>query len=240
MQDFIEANGKQYRLFISCEKRNSISIRIGKRGIALKMPLHLDREERFREILKAKQWARKKLEENPERFNRQQREYKDGEMLKVGAEEYMLKIQFAGKASSSARIDGNSLLLSISANLPKEEQNSHISTLLSRCIASRRLPLLKEKVHNLNQQHFNMPLSKIFFKHNKSNWGSCSMQGNINISTRILFAPDDVLEYVCIHELAHLREHNHSESFWHLVEKAMPDYKEKIAWLKENGKSCVF
>ena len=240
MQDFIEANGKPYPLFIFCERRNSISVRIGKRGVTLKMPSHLNREERFREILKAKQWARQKLEENPEKFENKQREYRDGEMLKVGAEEYLLKIQFAGKASSSARIEGNTLLLVISANLSKETQNSHVSTLLSRCIASKRLPALKEKMQSLNQQHFSMPLNKIFFKHNKSNWGSCSIRCNINISTRLLFAPDNVLEYVCIHELAHLKEHNHSENFWALVEKAMPDYKEKIAWLKENGKSCVF
>jgi len=152
----------------------------------------------------------------------------------------LLKLQFAEKAGSSARIEGNAILLSISANLPKETQTSHISALLSRCIASKRLPALKEKMQALNQQHFNLPLNKIFFKHNKSNWGSCSARGNINISTRLLFAPEDVLEYVCIHELAHLKEQNHSESFWSLVENAMPAYKEKVAWLKENGDGCVF
>jgi predicted metal-dependent hydrolase len=55
-----------------------------------------------------------------------------------------------------------------------------------------------------------------------------------------LVAPEDVLEYVCIHELAHLVEYNHSKRFWSLVEKAMPDYKEKREWLKKNGYKCVF
>ena len=51
---------------------------------------------------------------------------------------------------------------------------------------------------------------------------------------------DDILEYVCIHELAHLIEHNHSDRFWALVEKAMPNFREKINWLKENGHGCSF
>ena len=88
--------------------------------------------------------------------------------------------------------------------------------------------------------YFNQKINKVFFKYNKSNWGSCSAAGNINISTRLLFVPDDVLEYVCIHELAHLIEHNHSDRFWGVVEKAMPNYKEKINWLKENGHICSF
>jgi len=51
---------------------------------------------------------------------------------------------------------------------------------------------------------------------------------------------DDVLDYICVHELAHLIEHNHSDRFWSLVERAMPDYKEKEKWLKENRDKCYF
>jgi len=75
-----------------------------------------------------------------------------------------------------------------------------------------------ERVSNLDKLK-----NKIFFKNAKSRWGSCSEAGNINVSTRLLFAPDEVLESVCIHELAHLIERNHSEKFWALVEQAMPN-----------------
>jgi len=102
------------------------------------------------------------------------------------------------------------------------------------------LPKLQEKIYELNEKHFNRKINKIFFKHNKSNWGSCSNARNINISTRLLFAPDEVLEYVCIHELAHLIEQNHSDRFWTLVETAMPNYVEKEKWLKENRDFCRF
>lgn len=179
--------------------------------------------------------------ENPERLKPDlQKEYNDGDLLKIGDEEYTLKIEFKDKKTSSARLIGHTIQLAISDNLSKEEQNNHISTLISRCIGNKRLPKLQVKIHELNKKHFNQKIKKIFFKYNKSNWGSCSSTGNINISTRLLFAPDDVLEYVCIHELAHLMENNHSKKFWTLVEKAMPDYKEKKQWLKENGDICKF
>jgi predicted metal-dependent hydrolase len=77
-------------------------------------------------------------------------------------------------------------------------------------------------------------------KYNQTNWGSCSTRGNINLSTRLLFAPDDVIDYVIIHELAHLLEMNHSNRFWNIVKKAMPEYREKEVWLKKNGHLCDF
>ncbi|MEA3378936.1 MAG: YgjP-like metallopeptidase domain-containing protein [Nanoarchaeota archaeon] len=160
-----------------------------------------------------KQWARKKLEESPEKFIESQKEYNDGDILKVGNEEYLLRIILGEKQGGSARLDGSTIYLWISSNLPKDVRNKYVSTLLSRCIARKRLTFLQEKIHELNAKHFNQEINRIFFKHNKSNWGSCSSKGNINISTRLLFAPDDVLEYVCIHELAHLIERNHSKNF---------------------------
>jgi len=98
----------------------------------------------------------------------------------------------------------------------------------------------KEKIDELNKKYFNKKINKIFFKNHKSKWGSCSSNNNINISTRLLFAPEPVMDYVCIHELAHLVEKNHSGKFWNLVEKAMPDYKDKIKWLRDNGDNCNF
>lgn len=241
LNDYLEVSGIRYPVRVHIEKRNDSTISISKKSINIRLPNFLDRERRFREILKMKSWAKSKIGENPERFKPSaQKDYTDGEVLKIGAEEYKLKIELKDKNSSSARIIGKTIHLVISSRLSKNIQNKHTSTLISRCVARKRLQKLKENIIELNNEHFNQKFNKIFFKHNKSNWGSCSEDGNINISTRLLFAPDDVLEYVCIHELAHLIEHNHSERFWGFVEKAMPAYKEKELWLKENGNKCNF
>ncbi len=237
----LEVNGIKRPVKIHYEKRDNCKVSVRKKTVNIRIPSHLSRKERLRQLTELKQWAINKLEERPEKFKPEvQKEYKDGDILVVGVDEYVLRIGFKDKKSSSARMEGNAIRLSISNNLSKKKQNDDISTLLSRCVAEKRIPELRERIDELNKRHFNQPLNKIFFKHNKSNWGSCSNIGNINISTRLLFAPDDVLDYVCVHELAHLIEPNHSKNFWSLVEKVIPDYKEKIKWLKENGDICRF
>lgn len=239
--DTIEINGIKYLMKIHFENRKGCRVSIRKKTINIRIPSFLPKEEKIYQLKRMKAWAKKKIMENPEKFKPDlQKEYNDEDLLKIGDEEYTLKIEFKDKKTSSARLIKHSIQLAISDNLSKKEQNNHISTLISRSIGSKRLPKLQVKIQELNKKHFNQKINKIFFKYNKSNWGSCSSTGNINISTRLLFAPDEVLEYVCIHELSHLLERNHSKKFWTLVEKAMPEYKEKKQWLKENGDTCKF
>jgi len=239
--EILEVNGINYLMKIHFEKRKSCRVSIRKKTINIRIPSFLPKKEKIDKLIRMKIWAKKKIIENPEKFKPDiQKEYNDKDLLKIVDEEYILKIEFKDKKTSSARLTNHTIQLIMSDNLSKEEQNNQISTLISRCIGSRRLPKLQVKIHELNKKHFNQKINKIFFKHNKSNWGSCSSVGNINISTRLLFAPDEVLEYVCIHELAHLIEINHSKNFWTLIETALPDYKEKEQWLKENADICRF
>lgn len=239
--EYLEVNGNKYLVKVHHEHRRNSSVSIGKKAINIRLPSFLNRDEKARERLRMKIWAINKIKENPEKLKPEpQKEYKDGEVLKVGNQEYVLKIELKEKESSSARTAGNMIEMSISSQLTKEKQNKHVSALLSRVVARKRLHELEKKLHELNEKHFNKPIRKIFFKNTKSMWGSCSENGNINISTRLLFAPEEVLEAVCVHELAHLTEKNHSDKFWALVEKVMPNYRETHSWLKENGGSCGF
>ena len=69
----------------------------------------------------------------------------------------------------------------------------------------------------------------------RSRWGSCSSHGNLNFCWRLILAPDFVVDYVVAHEVAHLREMNHSRRFWALVEGLTPHAADARAWLKRNG-----
>jgi hypothetical protein len=69
----------------------------------------------------------------------------------------------------------------------------------------------------------------------RSRWGSCSAQGSLNFSWRLVLAPEFVVDYVVAHEVAHLREMNHSKRFWALVADLTPHAPEAKAWLKRHG-----
>ena len=75
----------------------------------------------------------------------------------------------------------------------------------------------------------------ITIREQKTRWGSCAANGNLNFNWRLVLAPREVLDYVVIHELAHRREMNHSAAFWRIVEAEMPDYRKYRDWLKKNG-----
>lgn len=74
---------------------------------------------------------------------------------------------------------------------------------------------------------------RITLREQKTRWGSCSSKGNLNFNWKLGLMPDQILDYVVVHELAHRIEMNHSERFWKIVEQVLPDYRERRRWLKE-------
>ena len=68
----------------------------------------------------------------------------------------------------------------------------------------------------------------------RQRWGSCTSRGGLNFSWRLIQAPLGIVDYVIVHELVHLRQHDHSKKFWAKVEALMPDYERRRAWLREN------
>lgn len=75
--------------------------------------------------------------------------------------------------------------------------------------------------------------NRIFIKEQKTRWGSCSSRGNLNFNWKLILTGDEQLDYVIVHELAHLKQMNHSPQFWREVEKILPDYKERRRRLKD-------
>ncbi|MFQ8776751.1 MAG: M48 family metallopeptidase [Roseburia sp.] len=75
----------------------------------------------------------------------------------------------------------------------------------------------------------------ITVREQKTRWGSCSAKGNLNFNWKLVLMPEEILEYVVVHELAHRLQMNHSMEFWDEVEKILPDYRKRRQWLKENG-----
>lgn len=94
--------------------------------------------------------------------------------------------------------------------------------------------IISERV-KVYAEAFNITVRKIRVVDTKSQWGSCSADGNLSFCWRLVMCPTRIIDYVVAHELAHRFEMNHSKRFWNIVEKMRPDYKEQKKWLKENS-----
>ena len=77
--------------------------------------------------------------------------------------------------------------------------------------------------------------NKLKITNARKRWGSCSVKGNLNFTWRLIMAPLQVIDYVIVHELVHIKEKNHSKNFWDNVRIILPYYETQQKWLKENG-----
>jgi len=77
-------------------------------------------------------------------------------------------------------------------------------------------------------------------RNQRTRWGSCSTSGTISLNWRLLMAPSDVIDYVIVHELAHLQEPNHTEAFWSIVGQQIDGYQKYADWLERNSTQLIF
>ncbi|MGQ9856668.1 MAG: M48 family metallopeptidase [Fervidobacterium sp.] len=95
---------------------------------------------------------------------------------------------------------------------------------------------LPKKVNEISEI-MSVRYKKVTIRDTKTRWGSCSTKGTISLNWRLIMAPIGVVEYVIVHELAHIVHPNHSPQFWGFVGKFVPDYRLFRNWLKNNGKN---
>jgi len=221
--------------------RNSVRYSISQKSVNLTIPQFYTKRQTLDELNRISSWAHKKFELDPgmlERFRI--RKYATGDKLQIYGHIFTLLINSAPIKGLTGEIHGEQVIITLPKNTDKHSQHSMVGPLLSRLFAKHFHTAVSRRVHHLNNTYFKETINNIRIKNNQSNWGSCSSNRNINLSSRLLFAPQKVFDYVIIHELAHLKEMNHSPRFWNIVAKAMPDYKKYDTWLTKEGHSLRF
>jgi predicted metal-dependent hydrolase len=129
----------------------------------------------------------------------------------------------------------------MSISSPKIVENTRllIKHLYEEWIVKAAYPILKTKVETYSQKLV-VDVPKILIKTNlKSRWASLTRKGSINFNMHLIKAPQDVIDYIVLHELCHLKIKGHSHHYWDLVYRYMPNYQDKIEWLSINGRLLI-
>lgn len=238
-KDSIKYNGDTIEYEWTTAGRKTIGITITPDGsITVKAPFGTTKEYIRQCVRKKAEWIlskTKKLEKRQEKAC--DRYFEDGEILFYLGQKYAFRQIWEGSIKkenmAAIRLDAETKEIQMYYTGPKwtPEEKKGILEQWYRGEAKKHLGLLAEKFSHKIPCSFNT----IRIKNQKTCWGSCSAKGNLNFNWRIMMAPPEISEYLVVHELCHRLEMNHSTAFWKLVEKQIPDYKERRAWLKNYG-----
>jgi len=238
----IQLHGHEVPVRLLEERRPSSRVSISGGVITIKLSAWLSKTQKQEQVQSFMDWVKEKTVKRPELLKPKPsfRLYEEGSKIKQYNEEFLIHIQASKTEFAEVKVrSGELILLFPEQGTPRQKQRM-ASKLVARIMAIHFKEKVSNRLKELNDLHFQKPLHRVTLKNNVSNWGSCSTKGNVNISTRLLFAPEMVIDYVFIHELAHLVHHDHSDRFWKLVEEKMPDYMQAEKWLKKHSEDCYF
>ena len=207
-------------------KRKTISLHICEDATLLvKAPNNTSNEIINRVVIKHKNWVEKKKREVQSRdLKFIKKEFINGENFLYLGNNYKLNLV---KNQETPLIFENVFYLSINY-LPNAKE------IFIDWYKKRAYEKICQRA-KLYAQKKGLRYNRIKITNALKTWGSCSHQGNLNFTWRLIMAPLNVVDYVVVHELIHLDEKNHSRTFWEKVEILMPGYKEHKEWLKKNG-----
>lgn len=152
--------------------------------------------------------------------------------------DYILTLKYTSALPAGIHIQKDTLLLNPTEPPTGGGITSNHQDQLDRFLKRTARSYIEPRTAQLSQA-MGIEYGDIRLKEQKSRWGSCSSDGNLNFNWRLVHSPPEVIDYVIVHELAHRVHMNHSLRFWNLVAKYDPDHKMHRGWLKRNGKFFV-
>jgi predicted metal-dependent hydrolase len=211
-------------------RRKSVAIVVERDGsLTVRAPLRMA-EKLIRSFVEShKGW----IEKNQERVRafptNVPKQYLEGDMFLYLGQSFPLSLVPEQRPSLS--FNGTTFRLALSAQPKGEEAFTHWYKAQAKSLFFERVQVFAVS-HNFRYQ-------KIRISSARTRWGSCSARGTLSFTYRLIMAPPEVVDYVVLHELVHTQVGNHSQKFWNRVEELMPDFKQRRAWLKKNGKYLI-
>jgi len=229
----LEGNLIEYKLQISKQTKNiRFAVKV-ESGLTITVPFGLSLKNVDAVIHSKKEWILANLKKMAEK-QVPERKFTTGERLPLLGNTYVLVVEEAESNRISAVLQDGAFLVKVPAFLSAQERKKEIAGILEQWYVREARSVIPRRVAEINRG-FGFAYNRIAIKNQQTRWGSCSQLKNLNFNWRLLLAPPHILDYIIVHELAHLKELNHSKRFWDLVESLFPRFREAEKWLKENG-----
>lgn len=227
----IKINDKLIEYTLERKKIKNLYISIKDGKVIVKVPTRTSQEKIEEMLVKRADWLFENIEKQ-KKSAQQPKKYENGEIFKVLGKEVVLNISYEKIKKAKFKFWMSKFLVI----LPEENRENYkeeVKKLIDNFYAELAEKEIERAMRKMTMKVGVVPNSyKI--KNLKSTWGNCSSTRNISISKNVVMYSRKAIEYVCLHEICHLENMNHSKKFWDAVEKYMPDYKDAEKELKNN------
>ncbi|MFA5866861.1 MAG: SprT family zinc-dependent metalloprotease [Actinomycetota bacterium] len=179
-------------------------------------------------------WAEKRLAKLATDYCRLKlpKYYAGGELFPYLGQNYLLTVVVSGRSARPKCVLSDQRFVVEIKQSDDEVQSDLVKKALDKWYRRQAEAEIGQAVERWSQVIGKAPLS-VRIRNQRSRWGSCSRKGSVNFNWRLVMLPPDMLDYVVVHELYHLKQPDHSPRFWSLLEKTVPDFKQKRKRLRE-------
>lgn len=160
------------------------------------------------------------------------------EKLLLFGKKYDLTLRYTSELPAGVHIQGTQIFLNPTQPLTEKIWNESHTEQLNRFLKRTARTYIEPRTSQISQI-MAIEYQQLRLKAQKSRWGSCSSDGNLNFNWRLVHCPPEVIDYVIVHELAHRKHMDHSTRFWNLVAQYNPDHRLHRGWLKRHGRFLV-
>ncbi len=224
----------EYVVRRSRRRKKTIEISLRGDGVRVAAPWRTS-DKRLREfVLSRAPWIIERLDEERARKSKALR-FVSGEKLPYMGRSVSLEVKAADVRSSSVKFDRWRFLVSTPRGLTVDERREGIHRAIAEWYKARAYARIPDSVDQWWDRLGKRERSRILIGDQKRRWGSCSIDGTLRFSWRVMMLEPSLIEYVVVHELAHLTHHNHSANYWALVKEVLPDVQQRRQLIREVG-----
>jgi len=216
-----------YTLIRSRKRKRTLTILVRSDGsVVVRAPAWTAKGEVEAFVRRKAEWIERKRGEMIRERDAPRKSFREGELFHYLGKSYPLSVRGSNARASLDFDDGVFLM----TPLPEERARALFVGWYRRMARRRIGPRVAHFSDALG-----LPCPPFRITNAAARWGSCSASNRLAFSWRLVLAPPEAIDYVVVHELAHMKEKSHAPAFWRVVASASPDYREQRAWLRRNG-----